>query len=50
MTGRPQPHLPSGPRAAWLTCVTIAHNLLRPAVCLASLAHPRFRGVGYAAT
>jgi len=43
----PLAHLPSGSfpaNAAWLTCAAIAHNLLRAAGSLASLAYARARG------
>jgi hypothetical protein len=43
----PLAHLPSGSfpaNAAWLTCAAIAHNLLRAAGALASLAYARARG------
>jgi Transposase DDE domain group 1 len=46
-TDGPLAHLPSGffpANAAWLTCAAIAHNLLRAAGCLASLAYARARG------
>jgi hypothetical protein len=44
----PLAHLPSGSfpaNAAWLACAAIAHNLLRAAGSLASLAYARARGV-----
>jgi Transposase DDE domain group 1 len=43
----PLAHLPSGffpANAAWLTCAAIAHNLLRAAGSLASLAYGKARG------
>jgi hypothetical protein len=43
----PLAHLPSGSfaaNAAWLACAAIAHNLLRAAGALASLAYGRARG------
>jgi hypothetical protein len=43
----PLAHLPSGffpANAAWLTCAAIAHNLLRAAGSLASLAYAKARG------
>jgi len=43
----PLGHLPSGffpANAAWLTCAAIAHNLLRAAGALASLAYGKARG------
>jgi hypothetical protein len=43
----PLAHLPSGSfpaSAAWLACAAIAHNLLRAAGALASLAYARARG------
>ena len=43
----PLAHLPSGSfpaNAAWLACAAIAHNLLRAAGALASLAYARARG------
>ena len=43
----PLAHLPSGvfpANAAWLACAAIAHNLLRAAGSLASLAHGKARG------
>jgi hypothetical protein len=43
----PLAHLPSGSfpaNAAWLACAAIAHNLLRAAGSLASLAYARARG------
>jgi hypothetical protein len=43
----PLAHLPSGrfpANAAWLTCAAIAHNLLRAAGTLASLAYAKARG------
>ena len=43
----PLAHLPSGffpANAAWLTCAAIAHNLLRAAGALASLAYGKARG------
>jgi hypothetical protein len=46
-TDGPLAHLPSGSfaaNAAWLTCAAIAHNLLRAAGSLASLAYARARG------
>jgi hypothetical protein len=46
-TGGPLAHLPSGSfpaNAAWLTCAAIAHNLLRAAGSLASLAYGKARG------
>jgi hypothetical protein len=44
--GGPLAHLPSGcfpANAAWLTCAAIAHNLLRAAGALASLAYAKAR-------
>ena len=38
----PATHLPAN--AAWLTCAAIAHNLLRAAGSLASLAYAKARG------
>ena len=46
-TDGPLAHLPSGSfpaNAAWLTCAAIAHNLLRAAGSLASLAYSKARG------
>ncbi len=46
-TDGPLAHLPSGSfpaNAAWLTCAAIAHNLLRAAGALASLAYGKARG------
>ena len=46
-TGGPLAHLPSGvfpANAAWLACAAIAHNLLRAAGSLASLACAKARG------
>ena len=46
-TDGPLAHLPSGffpANAAWLTCAAIAHNLLRAAGSLASLAYSKARG------
>jgi hypothetical protein len=46
-TDGPLAHLPSGffpANAAWLACAAIAHNLLRAAGSLASLAYARARG------
>src|SRR5580704_16640550 len=46
-TDGPLAHLPSGffpANADWLACAAIAHNLLRAAGSLASLAHARARG------
>ena len=46
-TDGPLAHLPSGffpANAAWLTCAAIAHNLLRAAGSLASLAYAKARG------
>ncbi len=46
-TDGPLAHLPSGffpAGAAWLTCAAIAHNLLRAAGSLASLAYGKARG------
>jgi Transposase DDE domain group 1 len=46
-TDGPLAHLPSGffpANAAWLTCAAIAHNLLRAAGSLASLAYGKARG------
>ena len=46
-TDGPLAHLPSGSfpaNAAWLACAAIAHNLLRAAGSLASLAYARARG------
>src|ERR1700677_1778751 len=46
-TGGPLAHLPSGvfpANAAWLACAAIAHNLLRAAGSLASLAYGKARG------
>jgi hypothetical protein len=46
-TSGPLAHLPSGSfpaNAAWLTCAAIAHNLLRAAGSLASLAYGKARG------
>jgi hypothetical protein len=46
-TGGPLAHLPSGSfpaNAAWVACAAIAHNLLRAAGALASLAHAKARG------
>ena len=46
-TDGPLAHLPSGSfpaNAAWLTCAAIAHNLLRAAGSLASLAYGKARG------
>ena len=46
-TDGPLAHLPSGSfpaNAAWLACAAIAHNLLRTAGALASLAHAKARG------
>jgi len=43
----PLAHLPSGvfpANAAWLACAAIAHNLLRAAGSLASLAYGKARG------
>jgi hypothetical protein len=43
----PLAHLPSGSfpaNAAWLTCAAIAHNLLRAAGSLATLAYAKARG------
>ncbi len=43
----PLAHLPSGDfaaNAAWLTCATITHNLLRATGCLAGPVHARARG------
>jgi hypothetical protein len=43
----PLAHLPSGQfaaNAAWLACAAIAHNLLRAAGALASLAYAKARG------
>jgi DDE family transposase len=45
--GGPLAHLPSGSfpaNAAWLACAAIAHNLLRAAGALASLAYAKARG------
>ena len=47
VTDGPLAHLPSGSfaaNAAWLACAAIAHNLLRAAGALASLAYARARG------
>ena len=47
LTCGPLAHLPSGSfpaNAAWLTCAAIAHNLMRAAGALASLAYARARG------
>ncbi len=47
VTDGPLSHLPSGAfpaNAAWLTCAAIAHNLLRAAGSLASLAYGKARG------
>ncbi len=47
ITSGPLAHLPSGffpANAAWLACAAIAHNLLRAAGALASLAYARARG------
>jgi hypothetical protein len=47
VTDGPLAHMPSGSfpaNAAWLTCAAIAHNLLRAAGALASLAYARARG------
>jgi hypothetical protein len=47
VTDGPLAHLPSGffpANAAWLTCAAIAHNLLRAAGALASLAYGKARG------
>jgi Transposase DDE domain group 1 len=47
VTDGPLAHLPSGSfaaNAAWLTCAAIAHNLLRAAGSLASLAYAKARG------
>jgi hypothetical protein len=46
-TSGPLAHLPSGSfaaNAAWLACAAIAHNLLRAAGALASLAYAKARG------
>jgi hypothetical protein len=46
-TSGPLAHLPSGSfpaNAAWLACASIAHNLLRAAGSLASLAYAKARG------
>jgi Transposase DDE domain group 1 len=46
-TDGPLAHLPSGffpANAAWLTCAAVAHNLLRAAGSLASLAYGKARG------
>ena len=46
-TDGPLAHLPSGffpANAAWLACAAIAHNLLRAAGSLASLAYGKARG------
>jgi len=46
-TDGPLAHLPSGvfpANAAWLACAAIAHNLLRAAAALASLAYGKARG------
>jgi hypothetical protein len=46
LTNGPLAHLPSGSfpaNAAWLACAAIAHNLLRAAGSLASLAYARAR-------
>jgi hypothetical protein len=46
-TDGPPAHLPSGvfpANAAWLACAAIAHNLLRAAGSLASLAYGKARG------
>jgi hypothetical protein len=46
-TDGPLAHLPSGffpANAAWLTCAAIAHNLMRAAGSLASLAYGKARG------
>jgi hypothetical protein len=46
-TDGPLAHLPSGSfpaNAAWMTCAAIAHNLLRAAGSLASLAYGKARG------
>ena len=46
-TDGPLAHLPSGSfpaNAAWLACAAIAHNLLRAAGSLASLAYAKARG------
>jgi hypothetical protein len=43
----PLAHMPSGSfaaNAAWLTCAAMAHNLLRTAGALASLAYGKARG------
>jgi len=47
LTDGPLAHLPSGSfpaNAAWLACAAIAHNLLRAAGSLASLAYAKARG------
>ena len=47
ITDGPLAHMPSGSfaaNAAWTACAAIAHNLLRAAGTLASLAHARARG------
>ncbi len=47
LTCGPLAHLPSGSfpaNAAWLTCAAIAHNLMRAAGALASLAYAKARG------
>jgi hypothetical protein len=47
VTDGPLAHLPSGSfaaNAAWLACAAIAHNLLRAAGALASLAYAKARG------
>ena len=51
VTDGPLAHMPSGSfpaNAAWLTCAAIAHNLLRAAGALASLAYARARGATHA--
>ena len=53
VTDGPLAHLPSGSFAAnatWLACAAIAHNLLRTAGALASLAYARARGATLWAT
>jgi Transposase DDE domain group 1 len=47
LTSGPLAHMPSGSfpaNAAWTACAAIAHNMLRAAGSLASLAHARARG------
>ena len=53
VTDGPLAHLPSGSfaaNAAWVTCAAIAHNLLRAAGSLASLAYARAAALRCAAT